>query len=168
MLTVHGRTRCQFYAAQATGQRSQVKSVSIPVVANGDCASLADAASILTQSARTREIGRSRSGGVVRWRCRLLSGAWQAVPGNRAHKRARNVTRRRFALVPGRTGFAMRQIIATSPTTTAPDRERPTSPRPRRIASISSRVASSRNRHSRHRNRNRLLTCRSLSVRLSA
>jgi tRNA-dihydrouridine synthase B len=65
MLTVHGRTRCQFYAPQADWPAiGKVKqAVSIPVVANGDCASLADAAAILAQSgADAVMIGRSAIG----------------------------------------------------------------------------------------------------------
>jgi tRNA-dihydrouridine synthase B len=65
MLTVHGRTRCQFYSAKAdwTAIGEVKKAVSIPVVANGDCASLADAAAILAQSgADAVMIGRSAIG----------------------------------------------------------------------------------------------------------
>ncbi len=65
MLTVHGRTRCQFYAAKAdwTAIGEVKKAVSIPVVANGDCASLADAVAILAQSgADAVMIGRSAIG----------------------------------------------------------------------------------------------------------
>src|ERR1700731_2785099 len=65
MLTVHGRTRCQFYAAQADWPAiGKVKqAVSIPVAANGDCATLADAAAILAQSgADAVMIGRSAIG----------------------------------------------------------------------------------------------------------
>ena len=65
MLTVHGRTRCQFYAAQAdwTAIGKVKQTVSIPVAANGDCASLADAAAILAQSgADAVMIGRAAIG----------------------------------------------------------------------------------------------------------
>jgi tRNA-dihydrouridine synthase B len=65
MLTVHGRTRCQFYSAKAdwTAIAEVKKAVSIPVVANGDCASLADAASMMAESgADAGMIGRSAIG----------------------------------------------------------------------------------------------------------
>lgn len=52
MLTVHGRTRSQFYAGRADWKaiRAVKQAVSIPVVANGDCVSLEDAGSMLAQS----------------------------------------------------------------------------------------------------------------------
>lgn len=51
-LTVHGRTRCQFYKGQADWRRIRetVEAVTIPVVANGDISSLKDAEEALEQS----------------------------------------------------------------------------------------------------------------------
>ncbi|MDQ6437730.1 tRNA dihydrouridine synthase DusB [Mesorhizobium sp. LHD-90] len=52
MVTVHGRTRCQFYEGKADWRaiRRVKQAVSIPVVANGDVGSVADAAAVLEQS----------------------------------------------------------------------------------------------------------------------
>jgi tRNA-dihydrouridine synthase B len=52
MVTVHGRTRCQFYQGKADWRAiARVKAaVSIPVVANGDVGSPADAQAVLEQS----------------------------------------------------------------------------------------------------------------------
>lgn len=52
MVTIHGRTRCQFYQGKADWRAiARVKeAVSIPVVANGDVATPADAIAILEQS----------------------------------------------------------------------------------------------------------------------
>jgi nifR3 family TIM-barrel protein len=52
MITVHGRTRCQFYEGRADWRaiRRVKEAVSIPVVANGDVAGLADAKEVLEQS----------------------------------------------------------------------------------------------------------------------
>ncbi len=65
MLSVHGRTRCQFYAARADWRAiGKVKqAVSIPVAANGDCSSVADAQVMLAQSgADAVMIGRAAMG----------------------------------------------------------------------------------------------------------
>lgn len=65
MLTVHGRTRCQFYAGQADWRAiGKVKqAVSIPVAANGDCASFEEARAMLVQSgADAVMIGRAAVG----------------------------------------------------------------------------------------------------------
>lgn len=52
MITVHGRTRCQFYQGRADWRaiRRVREAISVPLVANGDVASLADAIAILDQS----------------------------------------------------------------------------------------------------------------------
>lgn len=65
MVTVHGRTRCQFYegAADWAAIRRVKEVVSIPVVANGDVRNTADARSILLQSgADALMIGRAGYG----------------------------------------------------------------------------------------------------------
>ncbi|MEO5759410.1 MAG: tRNA dihydrouridine synthase DusB [Mesorhizobium sp.] len=65
MVTIHGRTRCQFYQGKADWHAiARVKkAVSIPVVANGDVGSPAEAAMILEQSgADAVMIGRAHYG----------------------------------------------------------------------------------------------------------
>lgn len=65
MVTVHGRTRCQFYQGKADWRAiAQVKqAVSIPVVANGDVTTPEDAAAVLEQSgADAVMIGRGHYG----------------------------------------------------------------------------------------------------------
>nr|WP_162230633.1 tRNA dihydrouridine synthase DusB [Nitratireductor soli] len=65
MVTVHGRTRCQFYKGQADWRAiARVKqAVGIPVVANGDVTNAADAAAILKQSgADAIMVGRAHYG----------------------------------------------------------------------------------------------------------
>ncbi len=65
MVTIHGRTRCQFYQGKADWRAiARIKdAVSIPVVANGDVASLEDACAILEQSgADAVMVGRAHYG----------------------------------------------------------------------------------------------------------
>ncbi|MGS1093366.1 tRNA dihydrouridine synthase DusB [Aquamicrobium terrae] len=65
MVTVHGRTRCQFYNGKADWRAiARIKAaVSIPVVANGDVGSSSDAAAILEQSgADAIMVGRAHYG----------------------------------------------------------------------------------------------------------
>ena len=52
MITIHGRTRNQFYKGRADWRaiRAIVEATSLPVVANGDCASLDDARRMLAAS----------------------------------------------------------------------------------------------------------------------
>jgi tRNA-dihydrouridine synthase B len=81
MVTVHGRTRCQFYEGKADWRAiARVKqAVSIPVVANGDVASRADALAMLEASgADAVMIGRAHYG--APWTAGVVAGAGVAVP----------------------------------------------------------------------------------------
>jgi tRNA-dihydrouridine synthase B len=87
LITVHGRTRCQFYQGKADWTLvAQVKNaVGIPVVVNGDIASFADAARALRESrADAVMIGRAclgrpwLPGQVAHYLC---GGATPGVPG---------------------------------------------------------------------------------------
>ena len=52
MITVHGRTRCQFYTGKAdwAAIRAVREQIKIPLVANGDCASASDAKAMMQAS----------------------------------------------------------------------------------------------------------------------
>jgi tRNA-dihydrouridine synthase B len=65
MVTIHGRTRAQFYTGRAdwSAIRAIKDAVKIPVVANGDCASPEDATAMLAESgADAAMIGRAALG----------------------------------------------------------------------------------------------------------
>ena len=88
MLTVHGRTRCQFYKGQADWRRvgETVAAVTLPVIINGDIATADDALDALSQSgAYGVMIGRAAMGRP--WRvgeiaARLDGRSWQP-PGRK-------------------------------------------------------------------------------------
>jgi tRNA-dihydrouridine synthase B len=79
MVTVHGRTRAQFYDGRAdwAAVRAVVRAVAIPVVVNGDCASVEDARTMLALSgAAGVMIGRAAVG--APWLVGALSRALDA------------------------------------------------------------------------------------------
>jgi tRNA-dihydrouridine synthase B len=79
MITVHGRTRCQFYqgAADWRAVASVVEAVDIPVVVNGDCGGLDDARAMLAASgARAVMIGRAAVG--APWRVGAIARALES------------------------------------------------------------------------------------------
>jgi tRNA-dihydrouridine synthase B len=81
MVTVHGRTRCQFYQGKADWRaiRRVREAISIPLVANGDVASVEDAAAILEQSgADAVMVGRAHYG--APWTAGALAGASAGKP----------------------------------------------------------------------------------------
>jgi tRNA-dihydrouridine synthase B len=86
MLTVHARTRCQFYKGRAdwVAVRAVVESVRIPVVVNGDCADAQDARAMLSLSgAQAVMVGRAAIGApwlAGRLALALASGAPLALP----------------------------------------------------------------------------------------
>ncbi len=65
MITVHGRTRCQFYKGRADWQaiKNVRSAVSVPLVANGDCQTMADLRTMLAASgADAAMVGRGAYG----------------------------------------------------------------------------------------------------------
>ena len=90
MITIHGRTRCQFYTGNADWRaiRRVKEAVGIPVVANGDIALVADAAHALECSgADAVMIGRANCG--APWIAASIAeacggGAAHDVPGTRS------------------------------------------------------------------------------------
>lgn len=76
MITVHGRTRMQFYEGKADWDaiRAVRDAISLPLVANGDVASAADAEEILRRSgADAVMVGRASQG--QPWLCGKIAGA---------------------------------------------------------------------------------------------
>ncbi len=88
MITVHGRTRDQFYEGHAdwAAIRAVKDVISVPLVANGDVASFCRCRRNLAQSgADGVMIGRGHvAGRGCRRRCRAISRAARAGPGRRA------------------------------------------------------------------------------------
>ncbi|HZG28178.1 MAG TPA: tRNA dihydrouridine synthase DusB [Ensifer sp.] len=76
MITVHGRTRMQFYEGKADWDaiRAVREAISLPLVANGDVASIADAEEIMRRSgADAVMVGRASQG--QPWLCGKIAGA---------------------------------------------------------------------------------------------
>ncbi len=96
MVSVHGRTRCQFYKGEADwgAIRAVVAAVSIPVVANGDCTSIDDARAMIVRSGTAGVmIGRAAVG-----RPWLVGDVAHALATGREREAISNVRRRNAAL----------------------------------------------------------------------
>ncbi|MBE7185521.1 MAG: tRNA dihydrouridine synthase DusB [Methylobacterium mesophilicum] len=81
MITIHGRTRCQFYEGRADWRaiRRVREAVTVPLVANGDVASAEDAQAILEQSgADAVMVGRAAYG--APWLPGEIAGDRQRAP----------------------------------------------------------------------------------------